>query len=431
MRNYLIFGGVNSANYGIYITGSGVYNAPKRAVENIVVPGRNGLLTIDQGRYENITVEYPAFAFGKTREEFQQKITAFRNAIMSQIGYQRLEDTYHPDEYRMALYAEGLNVDVKPYGSSGKFTLSFNCKPQRFLRDGEHTVAKANGEKIINPTPHESSPMLEVEGYGTIGFNGYEITINDVVIGEIETSTRSSQSIGKIPNSNLPKTFSKTIDYSAHAGALETGDSLFVDAIKLTVKSLALGTGATPAPTITSNIGTASASGAVRNYSQVESGGTWNYADYTTAASISGIELTAFTDESYSATLTSVLKYDNNSTIGTVTVGISITNTASGVLTIQVVCNGTSAGPTDLYSNGGTIEYGRSYLYSTQSILGSPLYIDCDLGEAYKFEGDTIVSINQHVDLGTDLPKLASGENEITFDDTVTDLKITPRWWKI
>ena len=103
MRNTLTFGGVNSADYGVYITGSGVYNAPKRAVENIVVPGRNGLLTIDQGRYENITVEYPAFAFGKTREEFQQKITAFRNAIMSQIGYQRLEDTYHPDEYRMAL----------------------------------------------------------------------------------------------------------------------------------------------------------------------------------------------------------------------------------------------------------------------------------------------------------------------------------------
>lgn len=430
MRNYLIFGGVNSANYGIYITGSGVYNAPKRAVENIVVPGRNGLLTIDQGRYENITVEYPAFAFGKTREEFQQKITAFRNAIMSQIGYQRLEDTYHPDEYRMALYAEGLNVDVKPYGSSGKFTLSFNCKPQRFLRDGEHTVAKANGEKIINPTPHESSPMLEVEGYGTIGFNGYEITINDVVIGEIETSTKSTQSIDKMTQQSVSKTYQKVIDYSSQQGALESGDSLFVSSLKITAKAHYLGTGLTPAPTVSGDISTATASGAVRNYSQVQSGATWNYADFTTLISVGSIELTAFTDESYSATVTSVLKYNNNDPCGTLNIVISIVNTASGTLTLRVTCNGQNQALGDIYE-GGIIEYGRTYLYSTQSILGSPLYIDCDLGEAYKFEGDTIVSINQHVDLGTDLPKLASGENEITFDDTVTDLKITPRWWKI
>ena len=38
MRNYLIFGGVNSANYGIYITGSGVYEAPERVVEKVTVP---------------------------------------------------------------------------------------------------------------------------------------------------------------------------------------------------------------------------------------------------------------------------------------------------------------------------------------------------------------------------------------------------------
>lgn len=430
MRNYLIFGGVNSANYGIYITGSGVYNAPKRAVENIVVPGRNGLLTIDQGRYENITVEYPAFAFGKTREEFQQKITAFRNAIMSQIGYQRLEDTYHPDEYRMALYAEGLNIDVKPYGSSGKFTLSFNCKPQRFLRDGEHTVAKANGEKIINPTLFEASPMLEVEGYGTIKFNGYDITINDVVIGEIETSTKSTQSIDKMTQQSVTKTYQKVIDYSSQSGALESGDSLFVSSLKITAKSLYLGTGLTPAPTVSGDISSATASGAVRNYSQVQSGATWNYADFTTSISVGSIELTAFTDESYSATVTSALKYNDNNPCGTLTIVISIVNTASGTLTLQVTCNGQNQALGDIYE-GGAIEYGRTYLYSTQSILGSPLYIDCDLGEAYKFEGDTIVSINQHVDLGTDLPKLASGENEITFDDTVTDLKITPRWWKI
>ena len=69
--------------------------------------------------------------------------------------------------------------------------------------------------------------------------------------------------------------------------------------------------------------------------------------------------------------------------------------------------------------------------YSTMPILGHPTYIDCNLGEAYRIDSDTITSLNQHIDLGSDLPKLASGANEITYDNTITELKITPRWWKI
>ena len=68
---------------------------------------------------------------------------------------------------------------------------------------------------------------------------------------------------------------------------------------------------------------------------------------------------------------------------------------------------------------------------STKSQLGNPSYIDCDLGDAYKIESGEYISMNQNVDLGSDLPKLAPGSNTVTFDNTVTELKITPRWWKV
>ena len=48
----IIFGGVDSSDYGIYISGTGTYNAPERAVEFVTVPGRNGAIAMDQGRYE-------------------------------------------------------------------------------------------------------------------------------------------------------------------------------------------------------------------------------------------------------------------------------------------------------------------------------------------------------------------------------------------
>lgn len=422
------FDGESSRNYGVYITGEAVYNAPQRDIEMISIPGRNGSFALDRGRFENIEVTYPAGIFAYNEADFAKAVSELRNYLCSKKGYCRLTDGYNPEEYRMAIYKSGLEVSPV-MAKAGEFEITFDCKPQRYLLDGEEAIDVSSGDVVLNPTLFEASPMLEVEGHGNIQFNGYEITINDVVIGEIETSIKSSQNIGKIATNALPKTFSKTIDYSAHAGALESGDSLLLDSIKINVKSYMLGTGATPVPTITGNIQTITASGAVRNYTTTEGAATVNNIDYTTTINVGNTELTAFTNESYSATVTSVLKYTNNSVVGTVIIDISITNTASGVLTLQIVCRGSSAGAT-LYQSG-TIEYGRTYLYSTLSILGSPLYVDCDLGEAYKYEGGTIVSVNQHVDLGSDLPKLGVGENEITFDNTVTDLKITPKWWKV
>ena len=68
---------------------------------------------------------------------------------------------------------------------------------------------------------------------------------------------------------------------------------------------------------------------------------------------------------------------------------------------------------------------------STIQLLGHPTYIDCDIGEVYKIESGEVISLNSYIDLGSQLPTLAVGENEITFDNTVTDLQVVPRWWKI
>ena len=68
---------------------------------------------------------------------------------------------------------------------------------------------------------------------------------------------------------------------------------------------------------------------------------------------------------------------------------------------------------------------------STKQYIGNPTYIDCDLGEAYRIDNGVATSLNAYIDLGSDLPKLASGSNTITYDNTITSLKITPRWWKV
>ncbi len=87
MRNYFTFDGKKSSDYGVYISGSHVYDAPERDETKIEIPGRNGELTIDNGRYKNQPLKYPAFII----EDFDPNIEGLRNYLMSKRGYFRLE----------------------------------------------------------------------------------------------------------------------------------------------------------------------------------------------------------------------------------------------------------------------------------------------------------------------------------------------------
>ena len=155
----LVFDGVDSRDYGIYITGDAVFNSPERDVEMIEIPGRNGAYALDKGRFSNIEVSYPAGIFGDTEADFRQGIRAFRNALASRKGYKRLEDDYNPDEYRMAVYKNGLEVTPTAL-KAGEFTITFDCQPQRFLKSGETAVSVASGGTLTNPTLFESHPLI-------------------------------------------------------------------------------------------------------------------------------------------------------------------------------------------------------------------------------------------------------------------------------
>ena len=423
MRNTLTFGGVNSADYGVYITGSGVYNAPKRAVENIVVPGRNGLLTIDQGRYENITVEYPAFAFGKTREEFQQKITAFRNAIMSQIGYQRLEDTYHPDEYRMALYAEGLNVDVKPYGSSGKFTLSFNCKPQRYQKDGEQPLQIASGENLINPTEHSSEPLLVVDGFGDIGIGDYNIHIDDVLIGQINVSDRIT-----VQNQGLVRTWNINEAQYNPGDHVTIGGMSLKTVFKITSSAAFYDYEPTGERTMGIEYWGTSEQDATLSYSK--SGNTANF-----GVAIPEIQLTIGQNLTKKYSIRATINVQNNTNWQSQRLYCTyLFKYENGTLSVdldRMLFNFDRALSIASPQETCTIELGAITGDSTVSILDDEIHIDCEIGEVYAIRDGELVPLNSIVSLGSELPKLKPGENEITFSQTVEELKIYPRWWQI
>lgn len=176
--NKLIFGSADSSNYGIYISGEAVFNAPERAVEMVTIPGKNGALTMDQGRFENIEVKYPAFNYENNLTAFRNNLAAMRSALCSQRGYQRLTDTIHPDEFRMGVYRSGLEIKPIMYNTGSEFDIVFDCKPQRFLTSGESVTTLTASGSITNPTQFDARPLIVVTGTGTLTVNGVAITIS-------------------------------------------------------------------------------------------------------------------------------------------------------------------------------------------------------------------------------------------------------------
>ena len=131
------FDGENSKDYDVYISGDAVYDAPERAMDMVQIPGRNGALALDNGYYKNIDVTYPAGCFANNQADFAAKLSRIRNMLASRHRYCRLEDAYHPDHFRIALYKSGLDVAPVARNKAGRFNITFDAKPQRFLKSGE------------------------------------------------------------------------------------------------------------------------------------------------------------------------------------------------------------------------------------------------------------------------------------------------------
>ena len=173
MRNYFTFGQFDSRDFGVYISGEGTYNAPARVYDVISVPGRNGDLLIDRGKFENIFVKYPAFIAG---DNFRSNLAAFRSAMLSGSGYARLTDTYHPDEFRLAYYGDPIEMTARKQNNGAEFDIVFNCKPQRFLLSGETPVIFSADGSITNPTLFDSKPSIKVSPANYIPYPYYEST---------------------------------------------------------------------------------------------------------------------------------------------------------------------------------------------------------------------------------------------------------------
>ena len=373
------FDSVDSKDYGVYIQDGGMFDAPARDVEMVEIPGRNGAYALDKGRFENVTLTYQAFIPQDSETDFATAIQDFRNQLASRKGYCRLEDEFNADEYRLAVFKDGLSIDnVSP--KVGTFDVVFDCKPQRFLTSGETAISVNSGDAITNPTLFSASPLLVTNGYGSIYINNDPIAIQPGAIGDVYINTGT--------NTYWPIYAEITVNDALYA----SGDTITVSKVAAQFRAQGVA--------ITSGSGDASG----------------NHTD--TTVEMAGVTFTAGTSETKYYTLT--IDYNGN----TVTVPFFVAYFGAGIIRYGInVGYGTGIALDPLLSNDTVM--------ANSSITVFNEYIDLETGNAYVIAGGKTISINNLALLPASLPTLAPGANTVTYDNTINSLQLIPRWWKV
>ena len=187
---FIIFNGRSSREVDLEVETFPSYASPKRSYDKVTIPGRNGDIIVDNGSWENVVRTY-SVSFGSKYRDYTEMVNKVSEWLHSTFTYARLEDSYEPEYYRLAAFIDEIEFS-NIYHHGGQADLSFDCKPQRFLKDGdEPLVITGSSRAIINPTSFESNPIITVygSGSGTLTVGTYTVrfsSINSIVIVDSE-----------------------------------------------------------------------------------------------------------------------------------------------------------------------------------------------------------------------------------------------------
>lgn len=411
------FGDVSSKDYGVYITQEAAYNAPERDVDVVEIAGRNGAYILDKGRFRNITVSYKCGIALDDEQSFESAIRTFRNALASKAGkYVRLEDEYNPNEYRQAAFLGGIEVDMADR-RAGEFTVSFDAKPQRFLKSGETAVSVASGDTITNPTLFDAHPLISayIDDAATLNIGDKTITYTPSVLGNV-----------LLANGLIGQPFGHGSQYNIRLNRvpLKAGDDIYISAPFET--------------TLYANFPQyiryteSHTTGGLDLYSTAQSSDNTFVGYYKNPTPISFVAGTASTK---TMTVSIVLHYKNSpsGTELTATLTSTITVAYNGNMNYGIISIATQSSittPTDLGRNQ-YITTSRIYANSTSPTFNNTVYVDLDIDEAYIIKNGEAVSLNNYVSLGGEPPVLKAGNNQITYNGGISNVRITPRWWEV
>lgn len=207
-RGLIVYGGETSSDYGIVVSEVPSFDKPNRRANVFNVQGRNGSILYQDGSFDDVTRSYRVWV-DEDNNNLVDKVNAISGWLYSKTGYQRLEDSFEPEIFRLAYYNGSGDVSnqLMIYGET---TLKFVCRPERFLKLGEQSISVSNGDKINNPTRFEAKPLIHIEGSGTVSISIGGKTMNATITNGYINIDSDTMNAYRLPSENMNSNISGT-----------------------------------------------------------------------------------------------------------------------------------------------------------------------------------------------------------------------------
>ena len=175
----ITFNGISSDSKRVIVERIPNRHTPARRFKPQSVAGKNGDVLLVDKSFPNVEQEYEVYLSAEA-VGLPSIARGAAEWLCAPVDYAELTDDYDTTVYREAYLASGYDIE-NALNKFGRCTISFSCKPQKYLLTGTSAVTVADGDTIANPTPFEARPLITVSGVGTLTINGYEIEILESV----------------------------------------------------------------------------------------------------------------------------------------------------------------------------------------------------------------------------------------------------------
>lgn len=157
------FGEHSTKDFDLVIQAPPTYNFPEKDVSVEHIPGRNGDLIIDNNCWKNTERTYSIASVFRPGTDFISNSERLIKWLTSKEGYHRLEDSYDPEVYRLGSFKHGGSL-TNYYDKATAINITFDCKPQRYLKNGEKSVEFSGSVATLeNPTGYSSLPEITIK----------------------------------------------------------------------------------------------------------------------------------------------------------------------------------------------------------------------------------------------------------------------------
>ena len=192
------FNGVDSRDYNIKIHKDVFFVSPERDISFVQVPGRDGDLAIDNGRYNAYDYSIPITLNLKDSDNVDRQTKRITEWLKTN-EWGTLELSWSPDYQYKAICFQTFDM-ARTLETFGRTVINFRLQPIKYQ---SKEVILTDGYTLVNRENRASKPLIHIEGTGdiTINKNGVEW----LVLTSVDNYITIDSELMSVYKDNLPQ----------------------------------------------------------------------------------------------------------------------------------------------------------------------------------------------------------------------------------